>query len=134
MTDLADRYGTHRPVRRVVTIAAAVIIVLALLVWLAWAAWFQGRPDVQSAQRNFSIAGQHTAKSTIEVKLRGTSIEASCVLRALAEDHSIVGELNFRVSGKDGEHQTIEKVMRTERMPTSIELIGCTTKDQSRPR
>lgn len=134
MTDLAERYGTHRPVRRVVTIGAAAAVVVALLAWLAWAAWFQGRPDVQSAQRNFAIAGQHTAKSTVEVKLRSTSIEASCVLRALAEDHSVVGELNFRVSGKDGEHQTFEKVMRTERRPTTVELIGCTTVDQVRPR
>jgi hypothetical protein len=54
-------------------------------------------------------------------------------VRAIAADKSVVGELNFKIAGASG--STLREVkLRTEREATSVELIGCTTAEQSRPR
>ena len=54
---------------------------------------------------------------------------ARCVVRALADDHSVVGEVAFTpVDGRN------EVVIRTERRATSADLVGCTAEGQSRPR
>ena len=46
---------------------------------------------------------------------------ASCLLRAIAEDHTTVGEVAFEpVDGRN------EVSVRTERRATSVELVGCT--------
>jgi hypothetical protein len=50
-------------------------------------------------------------------------------VEALAEDHSIVGELQFRP--RSG---TNEVKLRTERIATSVDLLGCTADGQKRPR
>ena len=56
-------------------------------------------------------------------------VEASCRVRALAEDKTAVGELAF--TPVDGVN---EVVIRTERRATSVEKLGCTSPDQPRPR
>jgi hypothetical protein len=109
-----------------------VVGVLAL-VWLAWAAWAQGTPDVQSSLRAFEVVDTHTTTATVVVKPRSREVSASCLVRAFAADHSVVGELNFRVAGEAGAVLR-EVTMRTEREGTSVELIGCTTAEQPRPR
>jgi len=55
--------------------------------------------------------------------------DASCRVRALAEDKTAVGELAF--TPVDGVN---EVVIRTERRATSVEKLGCTAPDQPRPR
>ena len=52
---------------------------------------------------------------------------------ASGADHSVVGELNFRVSGVSGAILR-EVEVRTEREATTVELIGCTAPGQTRPR
>jgi len=109
-----------------------VIGVLALA-WLAWAAWAQATPDVQSSLRSFDVVDTHTTIATVVVKPRSSEVSASCLARAFAADHSVVGDLNFKVAGESG--TTVREVtMRTERQASSVELIGCTTAGQSRPR
>ena len=76
----------------------------------------------------YDIAGEHAATAVVEVSL-DEGVDASCRVRALAEDHSIVGELAFTPT--DGRN---EVDVRTERRATSVELVGCTTPDQQRPR
>ena len=67
------------------------------------------------------------------MKTRDRSVEASCRVQAFSEDHSVVGERNFRVTGTEGT-VTVALPFRTEREATSVEMVGCTTPDQSRPR
>ena len=131
--ELADRYGTASPARRRTVILASGVIGLLALAWVAWAAWFQGTPDVQSSLRSFEVVGAHAVRADVAVKPRSRDVSASCLLRAFSADHSVVGELNFKVAGETG--TTLREVtLRTEREATSVELIGCTTADQSRPR
>ena len=59
-------------------------------------------------------------------------VSATCVVRAYAEDHSTVGEIAFEVAPAEG--QRYEQQLRTDRLATSVESLGCTTTSQPRPR
>lgn len=127
-TDLSERYGAPAPWRRTALVAGVAVLALAFVVWVAWAAWFHGTPAVESDLAGYDVAGEHSAVAVVEVGL-DEGADASCRVRALAEDHSVVGELAFTPT--DGRN---EVEVRTERRATSVELVGCTTPDQQRPR
>ena len=127
-TDLADRYGAPSRWRRPVTIAVAVTVAVVSLGWLAWTVWFHSTPAVTSDLVSFDVTGDHAIEARLDVRL-GDGVEASCRLRAFAEDHTTVGELAFTpVEG------TNEVVIRTERRATTVEKLGCTAPGQPRPR
>jgi hypothetical protein len=130
---LADRYGGTSPARRRVVILVSGLVGVVALAWVAWAAWFQSTPEVQSSLQSFQVVDDHTATAKVVVQPRGADVRASCLVRASGADHSVVGELNFRVSGV-GEAIVREVEVRTEREATTVELIGCTAPGQSRPR
>ncbi|MEO5653663.1 MAG: DUF4307 domain-containing protein [Marmoricola sp.] len=131
--DLADRYGHPSPSRRRAVILASGVVAVVALAWLAWAAWFQSTPDVQSTIRSFEVIDSHQVTTEVSVKLRNPDVAASCVVRAYAADHSVVGERNFAVADTEG---TVRLTLpfRTEREATSVEMVGCTTSGQNRPR
>ncbi len=130
---MAGRYGgqtTRR--RRAVILASGVVGVLALA-WLAWAGWSQSTPDVESNLQSFEVVDNHSVEATVVVDLRSEGVTASCLVRAVGTDHSVVGERNFEVTGDSGASRH-DVTVRTERRATSVEMIGCTSPDQSRPR
>lgn len=127
-TDLSERYGAPAPWRRTALVAGVAVLAVAFVGWVTWAAWFHGTPAVESDLTGYDVAGEHSAVAVVEVGLE-EGADASCRVRALAEDHSVVGELAFTPS--DGRN---EVEVRTERRATSVELVGCTTPDQQRPR
>lgn len=128
-TDLADRYGSPSAWRRPVTIALAAGLAAVGLTWLGWVAWVHGTPEVRSEIVSFDVTGDHEVSARLDVRISGDADDASCRLRALAEDKTAVGELAFTpVNGNN------EVVIRTERRATSVEKLGCTTAGQSRPR
>jgi hypothetical protein len=129
-TDLADRYGAPGPWRSRLLLAASVVLAAAFLGWLGWTIWAQSTPDVESDMVGYDVLDQHAAEATVEVRLGDDDVEASCLLRAYAEDHSVVGELSFTPEGSGRTVQTV----RTERLATSVELVGCTAPGQGRPR
>ena len=128
-TDLADRYGAPAPWRRRVLIAGCVVVVAAFLGWLGWTIWAQSTPKVESQMVSWDAVDEHTATAKVQIQL-DDGVEASCLLRAYAEDHSVVGEHNFTPQ-RDGLN---EESFRTERLATSVELLGCTADGQNRPR
>ena len=134
MTDLADRYAASRRGRLVAVVGAAVAAV-AFLGWLAWSTWSYSTPEIRSELVSYEVTGEHEAVARVDVHLKDPTIVATCVLRALAMDHTVVGERTFEVPGR-GEQgsETLAVTLRTERRATSVELEGCTTPDQSRPR
>ena len=126
--DLADRYGTPSPVRRRVLVGAVAVVVVGFLGWLAWAAWFHATPAVQSDLVTWAVVDDHEATATVSVALE-EGATASCLVRAVAEDHMTVGEVAFEpVDGSN------EVTVRTERRATSVTLVGCTAEGQPRPR
>ena len=127
-TDLADRYGAPARWRRPAAVGLAVVLAVVGLTWLGWTAWFHGSPDVRSEVVTFDVTSDHQVEARVDVQLED-GVDASCRVRALAEDKTSVGELAF--TPVDGAN---EVVIRTERRATSVEKLGCTSPDQPRPR
>ena len=127
-TDLADRYGAPWRWRRPATIGIAIALAVVSLGWLGWTVWFHSTPAVTSSLVTFDVVSDHETRVRLDVRL-ADDVEASCRLRAFAEDHTTVGELAFTpVEG------TNEVVIRTERRATTVEKLGCTAPGQPRPR
>ena len=129
---LAGRYGVQSPRSRRAVILASGVVGLLALAWLAWAGWSASTPDVQSNLQSFEVVDSHRVQATVVVDTRSEDVTANCLLRAVGTDHSVVGERNFEVSGHHGATRR-DVDLRTERRATSVELIGCTTANQSRP-
>jgi hypothetical protein len=130
---MSDRYGSASPARRRIVILVSGVVGVVALAWLAWATWFESTPDVQSSLRTFEVVDSHSVSASLALHLRNDDVHASCLVRAYGDDHSVVGELNFKVTGVSGTTQR-DVTFRTERKATSVEMVGCTTKDQARPR
>jgi hypothetical protein len=134
VTDLATRYGAPpaRPRRGLVVLVA---LVIGLLVgWVAWAAVSYSRPQVTSDIVSWKVLDDHTATATFRVSRRTADVEASCLLRARARDHSIVGELNVAVGPGGDRTRKLTESVRTERLATVVEVIGCVAEGQNRRR
>ena len=132
-TDLDGRYGAPSPTRRRTVIAVSGIVGAIALGWVIWAACVQGTPQVQSSLRTFDVVDAHSVRATIAVKTRSAGVRASCLVRATAADHSVVGERAFAVVGT-GKSTTHRVTLRTERMAVAVDLQGCTAPGQKRPR
>ena len=134
MSDLAERYGGPRPTRRRITIAASAALAVVFLGWLAWVMLDQGDPAVTSDIVSFDVVDQHTSTATFTVVRRTVDVEASCLLRAQAPDHSVVGELNLTVGPGGPERATLTEAIRTEREATSVSVVGCRAEGQTQRR
>ena len=131
--DLAERYGAPSAGRRPLVIAGIVVLAVVGLSWLLWVVLFHGRPQVTSAMVGFDIDGQHAAVARYTVVRRDATVPASCLLRAYADDHSVVGELTVPVDSPSGT-VTMSSTVRTERRATTVDLVGCTAEGQRQPR
>lgn len=116
---LDERYGRPSAVRRRLVPALAVIAAVVFGVWLAWAVWVHGNDPVSGGIESFDVVDEHTATAVVRVRLEeGT--EATCLLRATAEDKTTVGEETFTpVDGRN------EVTVRTERLATTVDLVSC---------
>ena len=131
--DLAARYGTPSRARRPVFVAVVALLVVAGLGWLLWVVLFHGRPQVTSQMVGFDVDGQHRTVARFTVVRRAADVEASCLLRAFADDHSVVGERTVPVTGSPST-STLSVAVRTERQATTVDLVGCTAPGQDRAR
>lgn len=128
-TDLVDRYGAPARWQRPVIIGVATLLAVVGLGWLAWTAWFHSTPEVSSEVITYEVTSDHEIRARVDVRLDDGVQDASCRVRALAEDKTAVGELAFTpVAG------TNQVVVRTERRATTVEKLGCTADGQPRPR
>jgi hypothetical protein len=102
---------------------------------LGWTALFHGDPQVSSELVTFTVDDEHQVTARVDVRIDDEDVVATCLLRAIAEDHTVVGEVHFDVTAADLEDgHVLEQVIRTERRATSVDQVGCTTADQPRPR
>ncbi len=131
---LGQRYGRGNPRRRLLAVAAVGVLGSAGLAWLVWVMLVHGRPLVQSDMVSFNVVDEHAAEATVTVVRRDQGTAASCLLRAQATDHSIVGELSFNVGPSAPVTSTLTRSIRTEREATSVSMVGCTAEGQSRRR
>ena len=129
---LAHRYG-RQPRSKIVVVAIGLLATLGIA-WLAWVVTYYARPMVQSGLVGFEVTGKHTAQGTVTIQRRDRDVDASCLLRAYAPDHTIVGELNFDVTATAPADMTVTKRLRTERKATSVTIVGCRAEGQVRWR
>ncbi len=109
------------------------VIGAVALAWVAWAAWSQSTPEVRSTLRSYDVIDTHRVTAAVVVKPTSREVSANCLVRAFGVDQTVVGELNFKVA--DQSRPVLRTVsIRTEREATGVELVGCTTPDQARPR
>jgi len=133
VTDLEERYGSPRRTTQVVALVVIVALVASGVSFLAWAVLFQSTPSVTSQLTTWQVQDDHLVVANITVGRESQFTEASCRLRAIAEDHTVVGETVVPIT--DGpEKQSLQVDIRTERRATSVENVGCTSPDQPRPR
>jgi hypothetical protein len=128
---LADRYGRPQPWRRTAVILGSGVVGLVALAWLAWATFFHASPQVVSVLIGWEAVDTRGVLVTVHVDIDGDPDELRplCTVRATALDHTVVGEVGF--TPEEGLNKVF---VRTERPATSVENIGCTTRDQHRPR
>jgi len=127
-TSLDERYGAPRRWQRPVTVAVVAVVAVLGLGWLGWTAWYHGTPDVESELVSYDVVDDHETRARLQVTLL-EGVDATCRLRAFAEDRTMVGELAFvPVDGVN------DVVVRTERRADSVEKVGCTAEGQDRPR
>jgi hypothetical protein len=129
---LAERYGAPSPLRRRVLISATVLLAVVFLGWLAWTVAGHTSTQVTSELEGFSIVDDSTVSAVLVVSLADDDVQASCRLRAIAEDHATVGEVAFTPDPGAGRRQVVE--IRTERRATAVESLGCTAEGQNKPR
>ncbi len=130
--DLGTRYGAPAPWRRRLLLTGVGLVVLAFAGWLAWATVYHSEPEAQSQLVAFEVLDARTVTATVDVEFGADDVVALCRVRALAEDHSVVGEVAFEATPAEG--RRYEPEVRTDRLATSVEPLGCTTSSQPRPR
>ena len=127
---MAQRYGAPAPWRRRATVIATVVLAVVSGLLVAWAAWTHATPEARSELVGFTVTDEHEVVADVQVQLSDRASGVQCVLRALAEDKSAVGEAVFTPddSGR------LRVPIRTERRATAVEKVGCTADGQKRPR
>jgi hypothetical protein len=122
---LAHRYGTGRKRGRRVGLACGGLLVAALLGWAIWAAASQGKDPVQVDVASYQVVGTHEIQVKLAPHFRDADAHGSCLVRATAEDHTVVGELNITADQVRAAEGTWIPI-RTERRATTATLVRCT--------
>jgi hypothetical protein len=126
---LIERYAAPPAWRRLVTIAAVVVVAAAGLAWVAWATFVQATPEVSSQLIGWQVVDAHSATARVEVNISGGARHPACTVQAFASDHTIVGQLQFTPA--DGTNRV---TVRTSRSATSVDVPGCIADGQDQPR
>ncbi|ANH38454.1 hypothetical protein I601_2026 [Nocardioides dokdonensis FR1436] len=127
---LAERYGAPAPWRRRALLVLIGVVAATCLAWLTWTTLVHASPAVKSEIVGFDVVDEHVATAVIDVRLQDDATGVQCLVRAYAEDKATVGELVFE---PDRGGRT-ELRIRTERLATAVENVGCTAEGQPRPR
>ena len=133
MTDLQQRYRSPRTATRVLALVLVFAMVASGVGFLAWAVLFHSSPVVSSQLTSWEVPDEHLAVADVVVARESQFTEASCRLRAIAADHTVVGEVTLPVTDGPVE-QSLQVDIRTEREATSVQNLGCTAPGQPRPR
>jgi hypothetical protein len=128
-----QRYGSQRPWVRWLTVVTVVALGLSSCGWLVWAALYNATPQVSSRLVSFTVANEHRVDVVVQVD-RTAAVESICRVVARSFDHSVVGELVFRVPSRAASSVTVADSVTTDRAAVAAILEGCTTAEQSQPR
>lgn len=129
---LDERYGrTHSKGWPVYVVA---VIVAALAAWAVWAFNAQIHPKVTSGLTKYTIVNAQTSTATFDVVRADASVQATCTVQALAQDHSTVGQLAKIIPVASPTNATFTVTIRTTRLAFAINWVGCTAPGQNTPK
>jgi hypothetical protein len=111
-------------------IVATTVLAAAFLAWLAWAAWFHSDPAIEADIAAYDVTGPHEVLVKVDARVKADDVRGSCLVRATAADHTIVGEINLSVAQLRAQRNQWIPI-RTERKATTVELIRCTEAERS---
>jgi hypothetical protein len=126
---IAQRYAAQPSPWPKTFFAVGLLLVVALAGWILWAVWIHSTPQVSSTLVTWEVVDDHTATASVQIDLQSDAKNPNCLLRAYAADHTVVGDASF--VPEDGRN---EVTIRTERLATSVEKIGCTANGQNDTR
>ena len=129
---LQQRYGVPSRSRQLLLVGGVALVSVVFLGWLAWATWVNADPAVSSELVASEIVDDHTSTATVRVQYGDDPVDAECTVRAIARDKVVVGQVTFHPEPDEGPDHEVE--VATERRATAVELLGCTTEGQPRPR
>ena len=129
--ELADRYGAPSRARRPLVLALIAVLVVAAAAWLAWVLVLHGGPQVTSELVGYDVHGEHSTTVSFTVVRRSPQVRASCLVRAQAADHAVVGELTVPVTSGPATRR-VTATLRTERRATGVDVVGCTAQRHRR--
>ena len=118
------RYGASRPSSRPIVIVLAVLLVGVLTGWAVWAA-STDRPAIDATLTSYDVVSSHEIRVQVTARFRDAHPHGSCLVRATAEDHTVVGEINLTADQLRSSRGHWIPV-RTERRATTAELVRCT--------
>jgi hypothetical protein len=126
-TDLGARYGRDRPrqrtQRRVGVAVLAVLLVGGLLAWGIWAAVLNGDKSLTADVSSYDVVDAHQIRVRVAAHVRDDAT-GSCLLRATAQDHTSVGELNLTAEQLRAAGRSWISI-RTERRATTATVVRC---------
>jgi flagellar basal body-associated protein FliL len=134
LDDLTDRYGRRSSLAaRIIALVLVVGLVAGSGAYFFWVFSDRVDPEAQGDILTYDVRSDHLTVATLEVVRKTESTEATCVLSAVAQDGSVVGEVAVPVT--DGPvRQTVGVEIRTERRATTVMTNGCATPGQPRAR
>jgi Domain of unknown function (DUF4307) len=123
---LAQRYGTDRPRRRWLGLALGGLVAGVLLAWAVWAGTAQDDAPIEAQVTAYDVIGTHEVRVKVEAHFTDPGADGgTCLVRATAEDHTVVGELNLTADDLRAARDSWIPI-RTERRATTASLVRCT--------
>ena len=129
---LDERYGRNNRSRWPVYVVS--VIVAGLAAWTVWAFNAQIHPKVTSGLTSFKLENAQESTATFEVVRANASVEATCIVQALASDHSTVGQLAKIIPVGSPTTATFTVTIKTTRKAYAINWLGCTAPGQNTPK
>jgi hypothetical protein len=122
---MQERYGTASPRRRVVLRVVTGLLAIVFLGWLAWVVIFHSDPAIEAELKAYDVIDAHQVDVRLATRFRDDDVEGSCLVRAFALDHTVVGERNITVAelrAADGDWISITTFSRAN----AVETVRCT--------
>jgi hypothetical protein len=121
---MAARYGTDRPRRRLVGILLGGLLATALAAWAVWAMSSQDSDPIEAQVTSYDVVSTHQVRVKVAAQFRDADVTGSCLVRATAEDHTIVGEVNLTADQLRAVRGSWVRI-RTERRATTATVVRC---------
>jgi hypothetical protein len=119
------RYGVARPRRRRLAVVLGFVFAAALAAWAIWAAMAKGNDPIDADVTAYQVLSSHEVQVRVDAHIHDATTKATCLIRATAEDHTVVGELTLtadELRAAAGDWIAV----RTERRATTAEVATCT--------